>query len=144
VLLYLAVLTGNEDYSRRATTVFRLLREPLERYGAAFGRLLCALDFHLSSPREIAVIGESDSPETRALLREIWSRYLPNKIVVQAPEGDARAAEAVPLLRERPMLKGRSTAYVCENYTCRSPVTSPAELAGQLSAVGARDASSSA
>ncbi|HYJ48128.1 MAG TPA: thioredoxin domain-containing protein, partial [Pyrinomonadaceae bacterium] len=80
VLLHLAALTGSEDYSRRAVTIFRLLRDPLTRYASAFGRLLGALDFHLSTPKEIAIIGESEADETRALLREVWTRYLPNKI----------------------------------------------------------------
>jgi uncharacterized protein YyaL (SSP411 family) len=134
VLLHLAALTGNDDYSRKAVTIFRLLHDPLTRYASAFGRLLGALDFYLSTPKEIAIVGASDSEETRALLREVWTRYLPNKIVAQAQEGDAQAAELVPLLRERPMIEGLATAYVCENYTCQRPINAAEELGKQLSA----------
>jgi uncharacterized protein len=133
VLLYMGALTANEDYSRKAVTIFRLLRDPLIRYASAFGRLLGALDFYLSTPKEIAIIGDSEAQETRALLREVWTRYLPNKIVVQTVGDNQRAVEAVPLLRDRPMIEGRATAYVCEHYTCQQPVTSAAELARQLS-----------
>lgn len=133
VLLHMAALTANEDYSRKAVTIFRLLRAPLTRYASAFGRLLGALDFYLSTPKEIAIIGEHESQETRALLREVWTRYLPNKIVAQTSVDDKRAVEIVPLLRERTMIDGRATAYVCEHYTCQQPVTSAAELAKQLS-----------
>lgn len=133
VLLQLAALTANEEYARKAVTIFRLLREPLKRYASAFGRLLGALDFHLSTPKEIAIIGAAESEETRSLLREVWTRYLPNKIVAQAAEGETRAAEVVPLLRDRPAIDGRATAYVCEHYTCQQPTISPAELATQLS-----------
>jgi uncharacterized protein len=138
ILLQLAALTGNEDYSRRAVTIFRLLRDPLTRYASAFGRLLGALDFYLSTPKEIAIIGESDGEATRALLSEVWTRYLPNKIVAKAQEGDESGAELVPLLRERKMIDGQATAYVCENYTCQKPTTRPEELAKQLSAGAAR------
>jgi uncharacterized protein YyaL (SSP411 family) len=141
VLLYLATLTANEDYARKAITIFRLLRDPLIRYASAFGRLLGALDFYLSTPKEIAVIGERDTEETRALLREIWSRYLPNKIVAQSSGNDLRAAEVVPLLRDRPMIQGHATAYVCEHYTCQQPVSTAAELGRQLSSGKAQDAS---
>ncbi len=132
VLLRLSILTGNEDYRLRATAVLRILREPLLRYPSAFGRALCALDFYLSSPQEIAIIGERDAPDTQALRREVWKRFLPNKIVAQAAENDKQAAHFVPLLRERNMLAGHATAFVCEHYSCRKPVTTAAELSAQL------------
>ena len=141
VLLRLGVLTGREDYQRKAVTIFRLLCDTVERYPSAFGRLLCALDFYLSSPKEIAVIGPAQAEDTQKLLREVWTRYLPNKVVALSEEGEARALELVPLLRERTALEGRATAYVCEHYACQRPVTTPEELAAQLQGEGAREAS---
>ncbi|MDX6693813.1 MAG: uncharacterized protein QOF02_1416 [Blastocatellia bacterium] len=142
VLLKLAVLTGNEDYSRRAVNIFRLLRASLTRYPTAFGRLLAALDFHLSSPKEIAIIGPRGDAQTQALVREVWKEYLPNKVLAQADEHETRAAEIVPLLRERSMTRGTATAFVCENYTCQQPVTTAEELAAQLRDERATDTAS--
>jgi uncharacterized protein len=135
VLLRLGLLTGNEDYSRKAVTIFRLLRDTMTRHPTAFGRLLGALDFYLSRPKEIAVIGERGAPDTQALLREVRQRYLPNKVLAQSVEGDSRAAGVVPLLQDRTMIEGKATAYVCEHYTCQRPVTSAAELGEQLKAM---------
>ncbi|MGI8655097.1 MAG: thioredoxin domain-containing protein [Pyrinomonadaceae bacterium] len=134
VLLHLSVLTGNDDYRQRAETVLHILGEPLMRYPSAFGRALCALDFYLSSPKEIVIIGERDGADTRQLTREVWKRFLPNKIVAQAIEHDERATQLVPLLRERTKLDGMATAYVCEHYSCRAPVTTAEELSAQLEA----------
>jgi hypothetical protein len=142
VLLRISVLTGGEDYHRQAVTILRLIGDMIRRYPSAFGRALGALDFYLSSPREVAIIGESGAPDTRALVREVWKPYLPNKVVALSAEGDlARAAEIVPLLRERSTIEGHATAYVCENYTCQKPVSSAGELAMQLGPRAARDAS---
>jgi len=58
VLLRLSALTGNEAYRRKAVTIFRLLASQIRRYPSAFGRLLCALDFHLSPPKEVVIIGD--------------------------------------------------------------------------------------
>ncbi|HEX8458015.1 MAG TPA: thioredoxin domain-containing protein [Pyrinomonadaceae bacterium] len=132
LLLRLALLTENQEYARRAVTIFRLLRHQMVRYPTAFGYLLGALDFHLSTPKEIVIVGQPGADDTRALLREVWRRYLPNKVVAQTAERDGEAARLVPLVRERPALGGRSTAYVCENYSCLQPVTTPGELAAQL------------
>ena len=140
VLLRLGLLLGREDYPRKAVTIFRLLRNPVERYPSAFGRLLCAFDFYLSSPKEIAILGDTESPDTQSLLREVWNRYLPNKVVALSAGGDERAAELVPLLRGRASIDGRPTAYVCEHYACQRPVTTPGELAAQLEGEAAREA----
>jgi hypothetical protein len=126
------LLTDNDDYRRRAATILRLMAATLQRYPSGFGRLLCALDFYLGSPREIAVIGDADTAETQSLLGEIWKPYLPNKVVARAAPGDSAAPKSVPLLRDRPQLDKKATAYVCENYTCKTPTVSPAELAAQL------------
>jgi hypothetical protein len=144
VLLRLAQLTGREDYSRKAVTILRLISAHVRRYPSAFGRALGALDFYLSTPREIVIIGASGAADTRSLVREVWKPYLPNKLVAQSTEGNARASEIIPLLRERTMIEGHATAYVCENYTCQQPVTTAVELAAQLNPRAARDASGAA
>ena len=131
VLLKLSVLTGDESYSRLATTVFRLVNSSIRRYPSAFGRALCAFDFYLNAPKEIVVIGDGEA--ARLLRREIWSRFLPNKIVVLAEESNDEASELVPLLQDRGKINNMATAYVCENFTCQQPVTSSKELAEQLS-----------
>ncbi len=129
-LLRLSVLTGNEDYRRKAVNVLRLVRDAVERYPSAFGYALGAIDFYLSTPKEVVVVGEAE--QARPLLHEVWTRYLPNKVVVISNGVDEAAVALVPLLRERTAQGGRATAYVCESYTCLQPVNTAAELAAQL------------
>ncbi|HEX8424491.1 MAG TPA: hypothetical protein VF634_13820, partial [Pyrinomonadaceae bacterium] len=143
LLLRLALLTENQGHQRKAVTIFRLLRDQSARYPSAFGYLLGALDFYLSTPKEIVVIGEIGGGDSLALLREVWKRYLPNKVVAQSAENDEEAARIVPLLSNRPALGGRVTAYVCENYSCLQPVTTPAELAAQLDTAKTKSAPNS-
>ncbi|MGE5603781.1 MAG: thioredoxin domain-containing protein, partial [Nitrososphaerales archaeon] len=92
------------------------------------------LDFHLNPGFEIAVIGDPAADDTPLLLAEIWRRYLPNSVWALARPGDEAAAGLVPLLAGRPQLDGKATAYVCQNYVCRLPVTEAAGLAEQLEA----------
>ena len=140
LLLRLAALTENEQYQRKAVSIFRLVRVQMARYASAFGLTLSALDFYLSTPKEVVLVGDPLAAETRALAREVWRRYLPNKVVVQAAEGDEQAARLTPLLQHRSTLGGRPTAYVCENRACQQPVTTPAELATQLDPAAAQGA----
>ena len=134
VLLKLSVLTGDEEYSRFPTTIFRLVSSSIRRYPSAFGRALCALDFFLNAPKEIVIVGEKEAEDTRALVREVWTRFIPNKIVIAADESEIENSELIPLLQERRKINGKATAYVCENFACRQPVTAAKELIRQLEA----------
>jgi uncharacterized protein len=132
VMLRLAALTDNNDYQRRAVTILRLIADSMSRYPSGFGRALCALDFYLGTPKEIVIIGDHDLPQTRLLRNAVWQLYVPNKVVAQAPPGDTRSSELVPLLRDRGLVNDVPTAYVCEHFTCREPVTDPGSLVSQL------------
>ncbi len=133
VLLRLSVVTGNEDYATKAIAPLRSLAELMGRAPAGTGRWLAALDFYLSTPKEVAIVGPTDDPATSALLREVNSRYLANRVLVGAGGEDAAASSGLPLLDGRDMVDGKPTAYVCENYACRLPVTDAEALAAQLS-----------
>ena len=121
-LLRLAALTGDYEYEKRAVGVFRLLHPVMGRHPQAFAHLLQALDFHLASVREVAIVGPGREP----LARAVRSRFRPH-IVLAGGE-----AEGVPLLEGRAPVGGRAAAYVCERFACQRPVTEPAELEALL------------
>ena len=128
VLLRLAMLTDNENYRNLATAILREISDSARRYPSGFGYALSAADFLLSTPKEVAIIGSSPT-DIQMLLREVWRRYLPNKVV--AP---GYGINILPLWEGRTMLNGLPTAFVCEHYTCKQPVNEVSELADQLKA----------
>ena len=127
VLLRLAILTGEEGYRELATTIIQEIGDSIRRYPSGFGYALAAADFLLSTPKEIAIVGNT-ADDIRPLLEEVWRTYLPNKVVAPGFEGN----QSIPLLENRPLLDGRPTAYVCEHYTCKQPVNDLSALAAQL------------
>jgi uncharacterized protein YyaL (SSP411 family) len=131
VLLRLAILTNNERYREVAEAVLGEVAESVRRYPSGFGYALSAMDFLLSSPKEIALVGK-DETDIQPLLQQVWRKYLPNKVVAPGFVDDSTASESIPLLQNRPLLEGRATAYVCEHYTCQQPVNEIEALAAQL------------
>ena len=93
-----------------------------------------ALDLSLGPAQEVAIIGTAGRPRRRrrSPTRSSTVRFLPNAVLAIAAPDDREAAEAVALLRDRPLVDGLPTAYVCRRFACRLPVTTPAELAAQL------------
>ena len=131
-LLRLALLLGNEDYRRRAVTVLEQHGQRAARQPTGFGRLLTAYDFAVAPTREIAIAGDPGDAETRALLGVVRGTYRPWQVVALHRPGDEAEPRAIPLLQERHPVDGQPAAYVCRNYTCRLPVTTPEALEVEL------------
>jgi uncharacterized protein YyaL (SSP411 family) len=132
VLLELALFLDRSDYRQRAEDVLGELAGGMEKVPGGFGRLLCALDLSTSETREIAIIGDPEAPDTRALLNTLYALYLPNKVVAGRRPDDDEASGLIPLLAQRPAREGKATAYVCVHYACKTPTTDPEELSRQL------------
>jgi len=132
VLLKLARLTGSERFQQVASQSLRAVRDYLERYPLGFANWLCALDFYLSTPREIVIVGPGNSPATSGLLRAVYSVWLPDKVVAAYDPDDPNRISELKLFEDRQMINNQPTAYVCENYTCKLPITDPSLLTGQL------------
>jgi hypothetical protein len=98
-------------------------------------QMLVAFDFSSSKPRQIVIAGKKDAPETNALLAEVHRHFLPKTIILLADgaEGQNYLGEKIEAIRSMSMVDGKSTAYVCENFTCKAPVTDPKALAGLVS-----------
>ena len=126
VLLKLALLSGNEKYRDIATATLGAIADQARRYPSGFGYALSAADFLLSTPKEIAIVG-NDPFDIQPLLREVWRTYLPNKVVAAS-----FGVDVIPLLENRPLVNDLPTAYVCVQYACQKPVTDPIELGAQL------------
>jgi uncharacterized protein YyaL (SSP411 family) len=125
-LLRLWKVTGDEKWSGYPLALLKNLADPMTNYPSAFAHLLGALDFYLGRPKEIAIVGDPGDSRTRELLKVIFGRYLPNRVVVCGEENGPL------LLAGKRRLDDRPTVYVCENFSCRTPVNTPEDLAEQL------------
>ena len=132
VLLRLAIITGNDDFATKAATPIRALQSLLGRAPSATGHWLGALDFYVSLPKEVVIVGPADGEITRSMLGEVGKRYLPNRVVVGVGDPSSPPLGNSPLLEQRVMQDGAPTAYVCQHYVCQLPVTTAAALAAQL------------
>ncbi len=134
-LLRLAQIRGDDSYRERAGRTIAAFHATLTRVPSAMPQMLVALDSSLSKPRQIVIAGERESEATRALLSEVHRHFLPNKILLLADgtESGAFLEEKLEALRGMKRLRGKPTAYVCENFSCQEPVNDPARLRELLS-----------
>jgi uncharacterized protein YyaL (SSP411 family) len=129
--LTVAVLRGDAVARRRAEYVLATLAEPMRRSAMAFGHLLSAADLDVHGATELAIVGEPEAAETRALARAAATVYLPSLVLVG---GQPVEDEPLPLLRDRSTGDARAQAFVCRGYRCELPTSDPVELRRQLEA----------
>jgi len=118
VLLRLSRIYGEERLAEQALSALRLLTAAFGQAPAGFGFGLVALDFQLSPPREIAIVGPADS----ALARAVLARFDPHAVIAFGP------SDTIPLLEGKTLVEGQPAVYVCERFACKAPVTDPAAL----------------
>jgi len=128
-LLKLAGLSGETRFIDLAQQALAQMQPLMAQHPLGFGQWLTALSFALSSPYEIAIIGEPNASDTDALLKEARRGYQPYQVIAM---GKTESLQLVPLLHDRRMLDDHATAYVCTDFVCRQPVISPEELRKQL------------
>ena len=130
VLLRLAGLAVEPRVLDVALHSLGAMQPMMARYPLGFGQWLTALDYALAHPRDVAIVGDPQAADTRALLQICRTGYRPHQIVALAAPG--AEPSAVPLLRDRGQIEGQATAYVCLDFTCRRPVTDPEALQTHL------------
>jgi len=138
VLLRLSQLLDREGYRSKAETALRSIGDRVRAQPRNYLNLLCSLDFHLNPTKEIAIAGELESDDTARFLQIIHGRFLPNKILALVePSGieSEPIGKWIPLLSGKSMMAGKTTVYVCENFTCKQPVNDPATLKAMLDSV---------
>ncbi len=130
-LLQLTDFTGNGNYRDLAEKSLRHVSETALRYPTAFARWLSAADYSLANVKQVAILYEAEDKDAQSFLDAIRAEFRPNLIMAASTYPPPKEAPA--LLKERPMVDGKATAYVCENFVCKLPVVgSRQELLKQL------------
>jgi len=122
VLLRLGALSADARYRASAEAALATMSELMGHYPTAFAQWLCALELASARMIEIAIVSAEDDPGYDRLLAVADAGYHPFRVLARSANP---ALSAVPLLRGRFVLGGRSTAFVCRDFACRQPVHEP-------------------
>jgi uncharacterized protein YyaL (SSP411 family) len=131
-LVRLAEMTGNQDYRQKAETCLQVFVEGYRQYPAAYPQMLVALDFILSSPKEIVLTAEKIE-QVYPMKQMIFDTFLPHKVVLYAdPSVEKQLQSLSSVFQGKTPVEGKSTAYICENFSCQQPIVSMEELVKSL------------
>jgi uncharacterized protein YyaL (SSP411 family) len=124
-LLRLGRMTANSDFEGKAARIGRAFSGSVKQSPAAHSQLMVALDFGIGPSYEVVIAGSGYAEDSKAMLKELRTRFLPNKVVLLNP-GDRESTEIAKLAeftKNQSSIGGKATAYVCLNHNCKSPTT---------------------
>ena len=129
-LLKLAAYTDNGKYRDLAEQTLALVGDSALRHPLGFARWLSAAENAQGNTKQVAVLGEAGEENFERMLKVIRAEYRPDVVVAASPHPPQKDAPA--LLRERALIDGKATVYVCEGFVCKQPETDPEVLAKQM------------
>jgi uncharacterized protein YyaL (SSP411 family) len=133
-LLRLSQIYDDPKLAERAKKTIDAFATVLSQFPSGMPQMLVAVENSLGKPRQIVIAGKKDSPETKELLKEVHRHFLPNTIVIlaDANAGQKYLGERNEAVRAMSVVEGKPAAYVCENFTCKAPVTDVKRLSDLL------------
>lgn len=127
-LLRLSAFTGNTAWYDMAYKSVLAFSGKLEKMPYAMPQMLIALDSLLYKPKQIIIAGSKNDETAYRMIREIFTRFMPDKVVVKIDPKDAQ--NSITFASKVVQSSPETTAYVCENFACRLPVKTVKELLG--------------
>ena len=123
-LIKLAEITGEKDLHRYVNSFMTALAPQINQMPSGMISAISAFDNFISDKVEIILVGQD---RREKFLDIIYGRYIANSVLVVSDRGD----ENIDLLIGR-QSDGKTTAYLCKNFTCNLPANSAEELRKQL------------
>lgn len=130
-LIRLGRLIMEKEFEIKVDAMFKAFSQKVNSSPQGFTQMLIALDFLWGPSREIVIVGDRQIEATREILNTIYERFIPNKVVAFRPADESevkRIIGLIPFVKNQLPIEGKTTVYVCENYTCKFPVTDKEKL----------------
>jgi len=134
-LMRLAVISGDEQgFKDRARRTVLAFQSQWSQMPQALPQMLCALELILEPPSQVVLAGDPGTRAFHELLAVVNRQSSPRRALVGANSADGWEwlAARAPWLAAMRSIEGKTTAYVCEHYVCRPPVTNVMELEALL------------
>lgn len=128
-LLRLSHYTGRGEWAERSRHILAAFSDRLIKIPIALPEMVRALTAQYHSLKQVVIAGQPHSQDTQQLISCVNSHFVPNKVLLLA-DGNTESFlyQRLPVLTSMTPQGGKATAFVCKNFTCSLPVTSPEEL----------------
>ena len=134
-LLKIGRLTADAEYEEYAAMVGRPVSDAVKRQQTMYVHLMSALDFANGPSYELVIAGDTGTRDTRKMIKAVHQHYLPHKVLIHRPTEEElpEIVQYAEYTRFQEDIDGRAAAYVCENFTCKTPTSDIDQMLAWLS-----------
>ena len=133
-LLRFSQLTGKASYKQRAEKVLKAFGSLIKDSPLAFSELLVSLDrYHSRTPEIVLALPKNQALHSDSLFKELKKKYLRHKTLFLTFDSEEEEKQKLlPPVKQKTALKGKTTAYICEEGACHFPTGDLTEMKKQL------------
>ncbi len=132
-LLKLSQITNNNNWRGMAEKTIQSFGSRLDQMPDGLPQMLVALNWNITTPKEIIIVGNRNAEDTKIMLREIRKHFLPNKVILLIDDSSrSKLVSYLPFIENMTMIDGKATAYICQNYSCQLPTNDVEKVAKLL------------
>lgn len=130
-LIRLGRFTGETELEEKANAIGCCFSSDLIRSGSSSTVSMMAVQFLNYDTKEIVISeGDNDPAEFISLLRSL---FIPSRVLLFRPaEADHLIYSVSGYIKEQEPVQGKTSVYICRNYSCEKPVSDMGQLIESL------------
>lgn len=121
--LRLAQLTGMYELEDRAKQQFSVFSSIVERSPASYSFFLTALLFSQSDVKNVVIFAGENKSYTEEMVKVLREEFRPFVVSVLHDDEHDNIKEIIPFISNYKAIDGETTGYLCENFSCKEPMT---------------------
>lgn len=123
-LIRLSSLTNTPDYWEKAGAILTAFSSQIQSYPSAYTFFMIGIRLYQQGHRYVTVVGDNTNSTTHDFLKGIAG--------IVDLDTDLRV---IPASSDHPILDGKPTAYICQNFSCLSGMTDIKEIRDAINRV---------
>jgi len=121
-LVLLSKITGDERYGDAVEKMLEAFAGRITKNPGQFAMFHTALQSWWSGGKEIVLVGERY--EVEDFINSFRERFLPNDVMIlKDKENEDKLTDLLEFTSSMEKVKDEPTAYICENLSCKEPIT---------------------
>ena len=118
-------ILGDENLTKKAEEIVEAFSKEISLLPSAYTMFVSGIDLLANGTKEVIIVG--DKKESESLIKEIYRDYNPFLLAALKTK-ESKLGCISEFIKRLERKDGKPTVYICENFTCKQPITDIKEL----------------